>query len=272
MESACALICLMHGINSVYHDLSNDFWGEFKGFSPIPYKFIYLTFHCNFIHMVFGLVWLLEIYVPGSVPMVHTIVHFVAGLGFFVGFNYYVLIHFDRNLREEVKKTALIGDLVLYGREISPPVFWRVMNWVHAPLIPMSGLFLVTMDRTTTAAAIADASTTWMLVCGYGLFYACIVQLIFRWHACWVYPFMAKFTHSWQHIAFYTFSFGFMGLLSLSYRDIIFRDPKYDLLGVGIELDMVVRLSVGLLVLLTTAGLLVATEEEEEKEEIKKTR
>lgn len=253
------LLFVAHGLNCLQFDLFTPFLGEWKSKSPYPWKLVYLTVQCNFLHLLFGLAWAVEILCPG---VTHGTVYFstplVCGCGLYVFFNYYALIHFHVENANFIKDSADRGELLYSGRGISPAFFFKIMNWVHAPLLPLDLLPLVAMDRAQLVASTLSLASTCICVVVFFVWYASLVIFV-RWiSGYWVYPFMDDFTRAWHHALFYSTACGIYAVFCMGYRFLIFATTGQDVPLSVCSCIVFVATVVGLL--LSTGGKVEARE------------
>lgn len=222
-ELMVALAWSLQGFQACMADLLLEFWGDLQGTRTFPYKLMYLTFQTNALFWGFGAYWAFCVCFGWTPTILYSCVHIICGLGLFVFINYYILLHFNAALRNEIQVVSSKKQLIHKFQAIPPSEFWALMNSVHAPLLPLSivPLFLnETVNHSIWINSILSIEATIAVVVLYGCFYASIVQFVHWKCGFWVYPFMVDFTPL-MHIGFYIFSFGFFGLISLGYRYII---------------------------------------------------
>jgi len=234
-ELAAAALFVLHGANAVRLDFAQSFTGVCKDWPAFPYRFVYLTVQCNILVLAFGLGWLAEVCRPGCTQgLVDLSTHLACGLAVYVFVNYYALVHFHSAALKEAEESAAKGELLFRNRPISVVSFYRLMHWIHAPLLPLAGLPLVTMNRTELAAGMLGTVGTLMFALLYGAFYASLVLLLKRVKDVWVYPFMDDFSLVWHHAVFYAVSFGLYAMFCLGYRGCVLRARGHEPLEEGL--------------------------------------
>ncbi|CAK0905555.1 unnamed protein product [Prorocentrum cordatum] len=177
---AAAACFVLHGANATRIALGHHPVGEVKGWWPV-WSFLFLSAQGNLVVLVYGLVWLLEICVPGStMGLLYLSAHLVCGLALQVFLLYYTFCHFHKEGYDGLKKLEARGELLYNGDTISVDFFVRTQNYMHAPLLPLAGLPLIAIDREELVAGMMGLAGTFVFALNYFCCYAALVLGIKR--------------------------------------------------------------------------------------------
>lgn len=239
------MLFVLHGANALWLDFSHQFTGDWSNKPSFPWRFIYLTVQCNLLQFIYGVCWLAESCCPGcSAGALFLGTHLVCGLGLYVFFNYYALIHFNKDLRADIAKQAEIGELFFRRKAIGSHFYFQTMNYIHGPLFALAGLPLIFLDRARLREGMLGVlgTSAWAVI--YGCLYAGLCCWTRYISGFWVYPFMNDFTRWWHHVAFYVLSFALAAAFCLGYRTYILVDEGFQVeTCVGVALAWAVTLA-----------------------------
>lgn len=234
-ELTTAVAFLLQGASGCRIDFGLAFTNVCKGWSPFPWKLMYLTVQCHIASISYGLARAAEVFRPGCTGgYLIVAMPLVSGLAWYVAFNYYTLLHHNPELTKSIAKDVENHELIFRGRNIGVDQFFRLMNWNHMPYAALGGLTLVT-NMHVLSDQLLSISATLRFCIVYGLAYALTLNGIKLWFDFWVYPFLAEMTHIWQHALFYCVSFSLYFAFCLACRALVLADyglPLWVLEGV----------------------------------------